>query len=161
MSATREPMSTTPSARPHVETTVPVSEYRLTRRVLFHETDMAGVVHFSCFFKYMEEAEHALWRQAGLSIAPPGAAIGWPRVSASCDFRRPLRFEDEFEVWLRITRIGDRSISYACLLSLGGELVASGAMTTACVSRQPDESMRPVPIPVEVTSRFRVAEATA
>ena len=33
------------------------SEYRLNRRVLFHETDMAGVVHFSYFLRYMEEAE--------------------------------------------------------------------------------------------------------
>ena len=42
------------------------------RRVQF-ETDMAGVVHFSWYFRYMEEAEHALWREAGLSMASPGA----------------------------------------------------------------------------------------
>src|SRR6185295_6570825 len=60
-----------------------VSDYRLKRRVLFYETDLAGIVHFSCYFRYMEEAEHALWRQAGLSIAPKGAEIGFPRVAAS------------------------------------------------------------------------------
>ena len=37
----------------------------MTRRVQFHETDLAGLVHFSIFFRYMEEAEHALWRAAG------------------------------------------------------------------------------------------------
>ena len=58
-----------------------LSEYRLKRRVQFYETDMAGIVHFSWFFRYMEEAEHALWRAAGLSIAPPDSAIGWPRVN--------------------------------------------------------------------------------
>ena len=49
------------------------SEFRLRRRVQFYETDAAGMVHFSWFFRYMEEAEHALWREAGLSIAqhPP------------------------------------------------------------------------------------------
>jgi YbgC/YbaW family acyl-CoA thioester hydrolase len=141
--------------------TVVVSEFRLRRRVLFHETDMAGVVHFSCFFKYMEEAEHALWREAGLSIAPPGAEVGWPRVSAQCDFLRPLRFEDEFEVWLRITAITNRSISYSCELALDREPVASGAMTIACVSHRPDEPMKSVPIPAEVLSRLRVAGAEA
>ena len=45
------------------------SEYRLKRRVQFYETDMAGIVHFSWFFRYLEEAEHAMWREAGLSIA--------------------------------------------------------------------------------------------
>ncbi|HCE02754.1 MAG TPA: acyl-CoA thioesterase, partial [Acidobacteria bacterium] len=48
-----------------------MSEFRLTRRVQFYETDSAGIVHFSVFFRYMEEAEHAMWRAAGLSIAVP------------------------------------------------------------------------------------------
>jgi YbgC/YbaW family acyl-CoA thioester hydrolase len=138
-----------------------VSESRLRRRVLFHETDMAGVVHFSCYFKYMEEAEHALWREAGLSIAPRGAEIGWPRVSASCEFRRPLRFEDEFEVWLRIVKISTRSIAYPCSILRDGEIVASGAMTIACVSQGPDGAMQPSSIPADVASRFRVAEGAA
>jgi acyl-CoA thioesterase FadM len=64
-------------------------EYRHTRRVQFYETDAAGIVHFSWFFRYMEEAEHALWREAGLSIAPPGAEIGWPRIAAAFDYHRP------------------------------------------------------------------------
>ena len=42
-------------------------EYRLKRRVQFYETDMAGIVHFSWFFRYLEEAEHAMWREAGLT----------------------------------------------------------------------------------------------
>ena len=73
----------------------------MTRRVQFHETDLAGLVHFSVFFRYMEEAEHALWRAAGLSIHPPGTEVGWPRRSTGFEFYRALRFEDEFEVCIR------------------------------------------------------------
>ncbi|MFN6401026.1 MAG: acyl-CoA thioesterase [Planctomycetota bacterium] len=39
-----------------------------SRRVEFAETDAAGIVHFSSFFLYMEQAEHALFRSLGLSI---------------------------------------------------------------------------------------------
>ena len=78
------------------------SEYRFRRRVQFYETDAAGIVHFSWFFRYMEEAEHALWREAGLSIAPPDGEIGFPRVAASFDYHRALRFEHEFDVCIRI-----------------------------------------------------------
>ena len=49
------------------------SGFRYSRRVQFAETDLAGIVHFSWMFRYMEEAEHALWRAAGLSIADPGS----------------------------------------------------------------------------------------
>src|SRR5207302_3785094 len=92
-----------------------VSEYRLRRRVQFYETDAAGIVHFSWFFRYMEEAEHALWREAGLSIHPPDSDIGWPRVAASFDFQRALRFEDEFDVHLRIADLSQRTIRYECV----------------------------------------------
>ena len=67
----------------------PISEFRYRRLVQFAETDLAGVVHFSCFFRYMEEAEHALWRAAGLTIAPRDSDLGFPRVSASIDFLAP------------------------------------------------------------------------
>jgi acyl-CoA thioesterase FadM len=56
--------------------------YVYDRRVQFAETDLAGIVHFSWYFRYIEEAEHALWRAAGLSISPPRAEMGWPRVAA-------------------------------------------------------------------------------
>ena len=135
----------------------PVSEYRLRRRVQFYETDAAGIVHFSWFFRYMEEAEHALWREAGLSIAAPGADIGWPRVATSFDFHRPLRFEDEFEVWLRIAAITDRTIRYTCQMTSDGARIATGALTIACVSRRPNEAMKAVSIPSDIAGRFRVA----
>ena len=94
------------------KTANPVSEYRLRRRVQFYETDAAGIVHFSWFFRYMEEAEHALWRAAGLSIAPPGSEVAFPRVSAAFDFHRPLRFEEEFDVHIRVAAITEKTIRY-------------------------------------------------
>jgi acyl-CoA thioester hydrolase len=133
-----------------------LSRYQLTRRVLFHETDMAGVVHFTNFFRYMEEAEHAMWREAGLSIAARGSGIGWPRVAASCEFRQPLFFEDEVQVLLRIAAMTNRTMRYACVLARGGVRVAAGSMTVACVVHAPDGAMTATQIPPEVTARFRV-----
>ncbi len=133
-----------------------ISEYRLKRRVLFYETDLAGIVHFSCYFRYMEEAEHALWREAGLSIAPKGAEIGFPRVSAKFDYHRPLRFEDEFEVWIRVTGLTETTISYQCELASGASKIATGALTIACVSKRPHEPLKPMPIPQDIASRFEI-----
>ncbi len=133
------------------------SEYRLKRRVQWYETDAAGIVHFSCFYRYMEEAEHALWRAAGLSIAPPDAAVGFPRVAAAFDFRRPLRFEDEFEVHIRIVELNARSIRYATEIAKDGESVATGSLTIACVAKEPGAPLRSTPIPVEIAERLAVA----
>ena len=133
------------------------SGYRLKRRVQFYETDAAGIVHFSWFYRYMEEAEHALWRAAGLSIARVGADVGFPRVAASFDFRRPLRFEDEFEVRIRIVKFGEKSIRYAADVTKDGAEIAAGSLTIACVRRQAGQRLAAVPIPPEIVSRLRAA----
>ena len=95
-----------------------LSEYRLKRRVQFYETDAAGIVHFSCYFRYMEEAEHAMWRSAGLSIAQAGTDMGWPRVAASFEYHRPLRFEEEFEITMRVAERTEKSIRWRCAFLL-------------------------------------------
>src|SRR6186997_80592 len=130
------------------------SEHRLHRRVNFYELDAAGIVHFSWFFRYMEEAEHALWREAGLSIHPEQSAIGWPRVGASCEFHRALKFEQEFDVTIRVIEITKRTMSYACEMTQDGQRIATGALKIACVSKQPDGTMRSVEIPQEIAMCF-------
>lgn len=122
--------------------------FTYVRRVEFAETDAAGIVHFSMYFRYMEEAEHAMWRAAGLSIAPPGADYGFPRVSASMDYHAPLRFEDHVEVSIRIVEAGSRTIRYEALLARGDTRIATGTMTMVCVAKNgPGEPLKAVPFP--------------
>ena len=134
------------------------SEHTLRRRVHFYELDSAGIVHFSTYFRYMEEAEHALWRAAGLSIAPPGSPVGFPRVGAAFEYRRPLRFEDEFDVRIRIVSLTDKAIRYVCDLTQDGQNVATGTMTVVCV-RTDVTPLKAAPIPPEIAARFEVAPA--
>ena len=130
----------------------------MTRTVQFHETDAAGIVHFSCYFRYMEEAEHAFWRSVGLSVAPPDTPYGWPRVAVSCDYRHPLRFEDEVEIHLRIVAMTGRSLTYACQMSLGSTVVANLSMTTVCVTRSgPRQTMKAAALPAALRDRLEVA----
>lgn len=123
----------------------------------FVEVDSAHIVHFSHFFRYMEETEHALWREAGLSIAARGDAYGYPRVAASFDFHAPLRVEEEFDVHLRIVKITRASIGYSCAISRGGERIATGTMTIVCVTGGEDGRMVSAPFPPTVRDRFDVA----
>jgi YbgC/YbaW family acyl-CoA thioester hydrolase len=135
------------------------SQCRLRRRVQFYEVDGAGIVHFSWFFRYMEEAEHALWRSAGLRLAPR-AGIGFPRVAATFDYRRPLRFDDEFEAFIQITSIRTKTIAYACRLTLDNEVVADGTMTIACVSTTPGQPMKAIPLPAEIVERLEAVSSS-
>lgn len=130
-----------------------VSAHRYPRRVQFAETDLAGMVHFSWYLRYVEEAEHALWRAAGLSIHDPSSGVGFPRVAFSIEYHAPLHFEDEFEVDIRIEAMSTKTIRYRSVVRRGEETVASTTHTAVCVARGV-EPMRAVPIPDVVRERL-------
>src|SRR6478735_11287242 len=112
-------------------------EFKLTRRVEFAETDMAGIVHFSNFFRMMEATEHAFFRSLGFSIHghDPVSTTGWPRVSAQCDYRAPLRFEEEVEIHLLVADIRTRSIRYTFIFrKVDGSEVARGQIAAVCAT---------------------------
>ena len=128
-------------------------EHRYRRRAQFADTDMAGVVHFSWIARYMEEAEHALWRAAGLSIVLPDPAISFMRVALSIDFKAPLRFEDEFEVRVRVEEISQRSIRYSHVITRGDTVIATGSMTAVC-AREDQDGLRAIEIPADVREKL-------
>ena len=72
-------------------------EFKMKRHVEFAETDMAGIMHFANYFRYMEVVEHAFFRSLGLSVHQSSVEgmNGFARVHASCDYHAPLRYQDE------------------------------------------------------------------
>jgi acyl-CoA thioester hydrolase len=127
---------------------------------------MAGIVHFSNFFRYMERAEHAWFRSLGLTVFdqesnPLYENTGWPRVHASCDYRLPLRFEDEFEVELLVEGVRPRSLRYLFYFwNKAGKIVAVGKISVACVTKDPlSGRLRAVEIPTRLRLLIQPAPA--
>src|SRR5260370_22192596 len=88
-------------------------EFKIVREIEFSHTDMAGIMHYSNFFKFMEAAEHAFFRSLGFSIhTTDPEPLGWPRVHADCDFSYPLRFEDSDEDRLLVREKREKSLVY-------------------------------------------------
>jgi len=147
------------------------SQFTYTRRVSFSETDLAGIVHFSNFFRYMEEAEHAFYRSLGYSVhAMPGdedgSTVGWPRVHAEADYRRPLRFEEEFEVELLIEEIRSKTITYKLNFwktEDGRELAAHGKLVVVCVAFDSGErkGMKAVSIPTHFREKIEATTGSS
>jgi acyl-CoA thioesterase FadM len=82
-------------------------------------------------------------------------------VATSFEFRRPLRFDDEFEARIQITAIREKTIAYSCTLTRNGETVALGTMTIACVRAIPGERLRAIPLPTEIVDRVEAVGAQA
>lgn len=136
-------------------------QFIATRRIEFAETDMAGIVHFANFYKWMEEVEHEYFRSLGLSIMQrrdDGTYIGWPRVSASCSFEKPAFYEDMLQVRLDIERIGVKSLTLLIEFWRGDQRIAAGRMKTACCLCGADATLESIPIPDDYLAKLNESE---
>lgn len=121
-----------------------------TRRVEFCDTDMAGIIHFANYYRYMEQAEHELFRAVGLKIhatLPDGTTFGWPRVSAACSFNAPAYYDDVLEVRVTIHKRSGRSLTTHYEFVRGDVVIATGEMKTAYCLIPPGEALRSAAIP--------------
>ena len=142
-------------------------EFRLRRSVEFSDTDMAGIMHFAHLFRFMESTEHAFLRSLGFSvhIEEAGRTIGWPRVHASCDYKQPLRFEDEVEIHLTVREKKTRSLTYDfCFIKeTNGDPpveVARGALVVVCASLDATLGrLKAIPIPESIAQLIEAAPA--
>lgn len=136
------------------------SVFIFERRVEFCETDAAGIAHFSSLIIYMEQAEHALLRSLGLSVALTHTSqymkasaqepnCSWPRVKVECDFQAPARFEDVLLVETSVASLGTKSVTYQHRITSNGNSIATGKMTCVCCTLQSD-SLASVPIPPRI-----------
>lgn len=134
-----------------------MTPFRTSRRVEFADTDMAGIVHFSNYYRYMESVEVEFLRSLGLSVTmrtDNGEKFGFPRVASSCDFLVPVSFMDLLDISIGIERLGTKSVTYRFEFEKAGVLVARGNITAVCCRFRPEQPIEAIPIPESI--RFKL-----
>lgn len=131
-----------------------MTPFTTTRRVEFGDTDMAGIMHFANFFRFMEAAETDFLIARGLTVSGQDAtgAFGFPRVSVSCDYQRPARFADILTIAVSLEKLGKRSVTYRFdFTNAAGEALATGRITAVfCRTADPHKL-----VSVDITPEIR------
>lgn len=133
------------------------------RQVLFYETDTAQIVHFSNYFRYLEEAEHAFFRELNLPILwqrEDGGFLGWPRIDAHLQFQAAASFGDLLEIRLWVGRVRASVLEMKMEIWREATLIAKGHLKIACCLTIPGTPMRAIEIPVEVAEVLRAQQAS-
>jgi YbgC/YbaW family acyl-CoA thioester hydrolase len=132
-------------------------QFTYTRRVQFSDTDMAGIVHFANFYRFMEEAEHEMFRSLGLKIVedePDGSVVGWPRVRCSCSFEAPAYYDDLVEVDVTISRVGAKSLTMSFVFRRGQTRLATGDLKTVFCRFQGAGEFESIEIPASAAAKL-------
>ncbi len=110
-----------------------MSDFIHKGRVAFHETDAAGIVHFSNYFRYAEEAECAALASLELFSADTLRDYAFPRAQARAQYNNPLRAFEAYTVRAAITRIGNSSLTWLFDISGEGKTCATLSITSVRV----------------------------
>lgn len=122
-------------------------------RVRFQDTDATGRLHFNSIFLHFEEAEEALLQSAGLSYAAlMGQRLAFPRTHSEAQFSAPIRFGDEIQIEVYVTRVGNASFSLSFVCKTAEAVAARGLLTSVCISTETD---RPHPLPSLLAEMLR------
>jgi YbgC/YbaW family acyl-CoA thioester hydrolase len=111
--------------------------HHIDLRVMWSDTDPAGIVWFGVFFRYFEHAEEDLYRRLGSNRTTllRRLNIFMPRTSLQSGFRSPARLGDEISVGVGISAMTDRRIGFAFDVHERGteRLICEASYRVACV----------------------------
>ena len=113
-------------------------------RVRYTEVDAMGYLHHSRFLQYFEMGRVELLRERGVRYADlERQGVYFVVVKAEVSYKRPARYDDEVELTTSEVRRTHVKIEHEYKLTCGGQLLATGRTTIACVGRDG----RPMAIP--------------
>ncbi len=97
-----------------VNKNVVLGEFSWPVRVYYEDTDSGGVVYYANYLKFMERARTELLRSIGFEQDKIQQELGilFAVFSASIQYKKPARFNDELDVITSITSLGKASITF-------------------------------------------------
>ena len=122
-------------------------EHRFALRVYFEDTDVAGVVYYANYLKYMERARSDMLRAAGIdqrAAIERGEGV-YAVADMAIKYRAPARLNDEILVVSRVRAVRAASCLIHQRVMRGDEILTDATVTAAFLTpegrprRQPRE----------------------
>ncbi len=126
--------------------------HRLTIRVYYEDTDLAGVVYYANYLRFIERARTEALRDLGVDQAALKRDRGLVFVVCrlTIDYLAPALFDDLLEVRTRIARLRGASLEMAQEVWRGETCLSRAAVTIACMGGD----RRPQRLPGDVRDRL-------
>ncbi|MDQ7263217.1 tol-pal system-associated acyl-CoA thioesterase [Paracoccus sp. PS-1] len=124
-------------------------------RIYYEDTDLAGIVYYANYLKFIERARSEWLRELGVDqggLQRRGLVFAVRRVEA--DYLSPARFEDLLAVESRLEALSPARIVLDQAVTRDGRLLFRARVTLACLA----DSGRPARIPAAVAERLRAAD---
>ena len=115
-------------------------------RVYYEDTDLAGIVYYANYLKFIERARTEWVASLGVDQmalrAAQGIVFAVRRVEA--DFLRPAKFGDDLRVETSVQSLGGARIVLEQVVTRGGERLFVSVVTLVCLTEDGHAARLPV-----------------
>ncbi|OSP56538.1 tol-pal system-associated acyl-CoA thioesterase [Pseudoruegeria sp. SK021] len=122
-------------------------------RVYFEDTDLAGIVYYANYLKFIERARSEFIRTLGVDQVALKRDFDtvFAVRAVSVDYLQPARFDDLLCVQTQITTVGGARVGLAQTVRRDATVLVVAEVTLVCLT----ESGRPTRIPAEVSNKLQ------
>lgn len=121
--------------------TVPAVPFRVRERVRWSDCDPMGIIRYDAYTRFMELGETEMFRALGIGYREfaPRFGITLPRRVMHLEYPSPPRLDEELEVDVYISEVGETSLHLNFdAYGDGGTLRMAGFLVLVCVADGPD-----------------------
>lgn len=117
-------------------------------RIYYEDTDLAGIVYYANYFKFIERARTDWVRELGVdqNALKDEAGIVFAVARVEADFKQPARFDDLIEVATHLQSISGARIVLRQTVSRDEAVLFDSVVTLVCLS----DTGRPAKIPADI-----------
>ena len=122
--------------------------HRWPVRVYYEDTDLAGIVYYANYLKFIERARSEMVRAAGIdqtAMKAAGQVFAVARLEA--DYRAPAKFDDELIVETSVTKTTPARLTLQQVVTRKSTLIFDAKVVLVCLG--PDG--RPTRLPPQIT----------
>lgn len=112
------------------------NEHRFPLRIYFEDTDLAGIVYYANYLRYMERARSDMMGLVGIDqrAAHERGEGAYVVAEAHLRYRRPARLDDALLIRSRVTRVRPATTAIHQRVMRGDETLVEGDVIAAFVS---------------------------
>ena len=108
--------------------------HRWAVRVYYEDVDLAGIVYYANYLRFIERARSEMVREAGIDQAAmraAGSVFAVRRVEA--DYLRPARYDDRLDILTTVQEVTRARFTMAQLIERGGEALFRARVEIVCM----------------------------
>ena len=122
--------------------------HRWPIRVYYEDTDLAGIVYYANYLKFIERARSEMVRVAGIDqtvMKAEGQVFAVARLEA--DYRAPARFDDTLIVETSVTKTTPARLTFQQVITRQSTLIFEAKVVLVCLGKDG----RPTRLPPQIT----------